>query len=40
VLAKLRGDARAGKVAKLYVCRLDRLARCGIRDMFEVDLPP
>jgi DNA invertase Pin-like site-specific DNA recombinase len=36
VLAKLRADARAGRISKLYVYRLDRLARSGIRDMFEV----
>ena len=31
-LAELRGAARAGEVRKLYVFRLDRLARSGIRD--------
>ena len=31
-----RVDVRAGHVRKLYVFRLDRLARSGIRDTFEV----
>jgi DNA invertase Pin-like site-specific DNA recombinase len=35
-LNRLRDDARAGKVRKLYIFRLDRLARSGIRDMFDV----
>ena len=35
-LNKLREAARAGLVTKLYVFRLDRLARSGIRAMFEV----
>jgi len=35
-LERLRVDARAGRVRRLYVFRLDRLARGGIRDMFEV----
>jgi DNA invertase Pin-like site-specific DNA recombinase len=35
-LARIRADARAGRLHKLYVFRLDRLARTGIRDMFEV----
>ena len=35
-LARLRADARAGLVRRLYVFRLDRLARSGIRDTFEV----
>ena len=35
-LARLRADARAGVVGRLYVFRLDRLARSGIRDTFEV----
>jgi len=35
-LARLRADARAGLVRRLYVYRLDRLCRSGIRDMFEV----
>lgn len=33
-LAKLRDDARAGRVGRLYVYRLDRLTRSGIREMF------
>lgn len=32
----LREDARAGKVARLYVYRLDRLSRGGIRAMLDV----
>lgn len=35
-LALLRADVQAGKVRKLYVFRIDRLSRSGIRDMFEV----
>jgi DNA invertase Pin-like site-specific DNA recombinase len=35
-LSRLRADVRAGKVRKLYVFKLDRLARSGIRDTFEV----
>lgn len=35
-LARLRADARAGKVGRLYLYRLDRLTRSGIRDTFEV----
>ena len=35
-LKRLRADARAGRVSKLYVFRLDRLARTGIRDTLEV----
>ncbi len=35
-LDRLRAEARAGKLAKLYVFRLDRLTRSGIRDTFEV----
>lgn len=35
-LASVRRDARAGKISRLYVFRLDRLARSGIRDTFEV----
>ena len=33
-LDRLRADARAGKVTRLYVFRLDRLTRSGIRDTF------
>ena len=36
VLTSLRQDARAGHVRRLYVFRLDRLTRSGIRDTFEV----
>jgi hypothetical protein len=36
VLQQLRRDVRARRVRKLYVYRLDRLARSGIRDTFEV----
>jgi len=36
VLDELRADARAGRIAKLYVYRLDRLTRSGIRDTFEL----
>lgn len=35
-LDKLRADARAGHVRRLYTYRLDRLARSGIRDTFEL----
>ena len=35
-LDRLRADARAGLVRKLYVYRLDRLTRSGIRDTFEL----
>jgi DNA invertase Pin-like site-specific DNA recombinase len=35
-LRRLRDDARAGLVRRLYVFRVDRLARSGIRDMFEL----
>jgi DNA invertase Pin-like site-specific DNA recombinase len=35
-LRRLRNDARAGHVRRLYVFRIDRLARSGIRDTFEV----
>jgi|SRR4051812_12740763 len=35
-LEQLRQDARAGKVRRVYVYRLDRLTRSGIRDTFEV----
>lgn len=35
-LDRLRADARAGLIRRLYVYRLDRLARSGIRDTFEV----
>lgn len=35
-LDRLRADARAGHVRKLYVFKLDRLTRSGIRDTFEV----
>lgn len=35
-LQRLRADVRAGLVRRLYVFRLDRLARSGIRDTFEV----
>ena len=37
-LARLRADVRAGRLAgqRIFVFRLDRLARTGIRDMFEV----
>src|SRR6266851_6187532 len=35
-LEQLRRDARAGKVRRVYVYRLDRLTRSGIRDTFEV----
>src|SRR5579863_7286865 len=35
-LTKLRAEARAGSLRKLYVFRLDRLTRSGIRDTFEL----
>jgi DNA invertase Pin-like site-specific DNA recombinase len=35
-LDRLRADARAGRVRRLYLFRLDRLTRSGIRDTFEV----
>jgi len=35
-LDRLRADARAGKIRRLYVYRLDRLTRSGIRDTFEL----
>jgi len=35
-LQRLRAAARAGLVRRLYVFRIDRLARSGIRDMFEI----
>lgn len=35
-LNRVRVDARAGKIGRLYVFRLDRLARSGIRDMLEI----
>lgn len=35
-LDRLRADARAGTIRRLYVFRLDRLTRSGIRDTFEV----
>lgn len=35
-LERLRGAVRAREVSKLYVFRLDRLSRTGIRDTFEV----
>jgi len=35
-LDRLRADARAGHIRRLYVYRLDRLTRSGIRDTFEV----
>jgi DNA invertase Pin-like site-specific DNA recombinase len=35
-LDRLRRDARAGLVRRVYVFRLDRLTRSGIRDMFTV----
>ena len=35
-LARLRNAARAGELRKLYVYRLDRLARSGIRDTLEI----
>ncbi len=35
-LDRLRADARGGAVAKLYVFKLDRLTRSGIRDTLDV----
>ena len=35
-LAELQGDAQAGKVVKLYVFRIDRLTRRGIRDTLAI----
>jgi DNA invertase Pin-like site-specific DNA recombinase len=35
-LDRLRRDARSGEVEKLYVFRIDRLTRSGIRDTLEV----
>jgi len=35
-LDRLRADARAGSVRRVYVFRLDRLTRSGIRDTLEV----
>jgi DNA invertase Pin-like site-specific DNA recombinase len=35
-LDRLRGDARAGNVSRVYVFKLDRLTRSGIRDTFEL----
>src|SRR5579871_1869779 len=35
-LDRLRADVRAGRVKRLYIYRLDRLTRTGIRDTFEV----
>jgi DNA invertase Pin-like site-specific DNA recombinase len=35
-LQRLRADARGGHLKRLYLFRLDRLARSGIRDTFEV----
>jgi DNA invertase Pin-like site-specific DNA recombinase len=35
-LDRLRADARAGLVRRVYLFRLDRLTRSGIRDTFEV----
>jgi DNA invertase Pin-like site-specific DNA recombinase len=35
-LERLRADARAGDVRRLYVFKLDRLARSGVRDMLDV----
>ena len=35
-LDRLRADARGGLVRRLYVFRLDRLTRSGIRDTFEL----
>jgi DNA invertase Pin-like site-specific DNA recombinase len=36
VLDQLRAAARAGKIRRLYLFRLDRLTHSGIRDTFEV----
>ncbi|MCP4445010.1 MAG: recombinase family protein [Myxococcales bacterium] len=35
-LARIRADARAGKIGRLFIHRLDRLTRSGIRDTIEV----
>lgn len=35
-LRQLRADVRAGQVQRVYVFRLDRLARSGVRDTFQV----
>lgn len=35
-LQRLRGDARAGDLRRLYVFRLDRLTRSGIRDTLDL----
>lgn len=35
-LDRVRADARAGRIRRLYVFRLDRLTRTGIRDTFEL----
>jgi DNA invertase Pin-like site-specific DNA recombinase len=35
-LTRLRADVRAGAVGRLYLFRLDRLTRSGIRDTFEI----
>lgn len=35
-LDRVRADVRAGRVKRLYVFRLDRLTRTGIRDTFEL----
>lgn len=35
-LHQLRADARAGRFSRLYVYRLDRLARSGVRDTLQV----
>jgi DNA invertase Pin-like site-specific DNA recombinase len=35
-LQRLRADAREGRIRRLYVFRIDRLARSGIRDTLEV----
>jgi DNA invertase Pin-like site-specific DNA recombinase len=35
-LQRLRADARAGHFRRLYLFRVDRLARSGIRDTFEI----
>jgi DNA invertase Pin-like site-specific DNA recombinase len=35
-LDAVRSDARAGAIRRLYVFRLDRLTRSGIRDTFEL----
>lgn len=36
ILDRMRLDVRAGRIKKLYVFRLDRLTRTGIRDTFEI----